>query len=523
MKHLYQPIMLLMAFCILLGFPLPASALEGPFVDSGPETDPIVLTAVVPPDGLPVMLPAGAGAETIQNAFQAHHKHLYTVHAQTADGLSVECAVEFDFSKIASPTWGAGSLPGTVIPPEGYTLGEGVEYSLPYRALKPYRVDLSYFTEIDGNLLFCWPHTVQEPEKLRLYYGTPEQAGYTTDKSGYYGQITATSLLLYCDRLESGVKYYFRLGSEGLYSNTVAVSIENGVITACPSSIFPHAKPNFGDQDGGDREEQYIPPVIQPIPPAQAEDSGQASHSSAVTRPTGSGSQGVSQILAQGLGQMPASIGETPLTEAPTHENFTGGPPASTAEPPASSPSESPVTERVTQDSTVLSGYRLRQILTANGSVSLEKHGILIQLPQTFFDGLYLKDNDLFSCTIQKNTDASFSLELDLSGSPVTQLPPSTVQFPLPDSLREEALAIYSQQGFLAETVPSGGRAVFEITSPGTYRIEAQQILRTAASYPDAPPRLSDPTPSIPGPGAFYGITGAVVLCAWLLWERKKR
>lgn len=521
MKHLYQPIMLLMAFCILLGLPLPVSASECPLVDSGPQTDPIVLTAVVPPDGLPVMLPAGAGAEAIQSAFQAHHKHLYTVHAQTADGVSVECAAEFDFSKIASPAWGSGSLPGTVIPPEGYILEDGVVYSLPYRALKPYRVDLSYFTEKDGNLLFCWPHTVQEPEKLRLYYGTPGKDGFTTDKNGYYGQITATSLLLYCDRLEPGVKYYFRLGSEGLYSNTVAVSKENGAITACPSSIFPNAKPNFGDQDGGDREEQYIPPVVQPITPVRAEDSGQASHGSAVTRPTGGESQGVSQILAPGLGQTPASIGETPLTEAPSNENFSGGAVAPVAENPASSASEPPVTERVTQDSTVLSGYRLRQLLASNSALSLEKHGILIQLPQTAFDGLHLEDDDLFTCTIQKISDTCFSLDLNLSGSPVTQLPPFTVQFPLPNRLHEEVLSIYSPQGLFGETVPSGGRAVFEITSPGTYRVEARQTLSAAASYSDAPPRLSDPSPVIPG--AFYGITAAVVLCVWLLWERKKR
>lgn len=522
MKHFYQPIMLLMAFCILLGFPLPASALEGPFVDSGPETDPIVLTAVVPPDGLPVMLPAGAGPETIQSAFQAHHKHLYTVHAQTADGLSVECAVEFDFSKIASPAWGAGALPGIVIPPEGYILGEGVGYSLPYRALKPYRVDLSYFTEVDGGLLFCWPFTVTQPEKLRLSYTKQGQDGFITDKNGDYGEMTATSLLLYCDRLEPGVEYYFRVCSEGFYSNAVAVSAGDWGITARPSSVFPHAKPNFGDQDGGDREEQYIPPVIQPITPAPEEsDSGIVSRGAASHTIIGSGPQNASQILAPRPEQTPAPTAETSPDEAASWENSFGTPTTLPAEGPAPLASEPPVTERVTQDSTVLSGYRLRQMLTANGSVSLEKHGILIQLPQTFFDGLYLKDNDLFSCTIQKNTDASFSLELDLSGSPVTQLPPSTVQFPLPDSLREEALAIYSQQGFLAETVPSGGRAVFEITSPGTYRIEAQQVLSTAASYPDAPPRLSDPTPAIPG--AFYGITGAVVLCVWLLWERKKR
>lgn len=521
MKYLYKPMMLLMALCVLLGLPFPMIALERPFTDSGPDSGAIALTAVIPPDKLPVMLPAGADAETIRNAFEAHYKHLYTVCAQTIHGDFVECAVEFDFSEIAAPVWGPGTLSGTVIPPAGYRLGDGVGYRLPYRALKPYRIDLSYFTEQNGDLFFRWPHAVSQPEKLRLSYGIEGQGRFSIDKSGHYGRVTAASLLLYRDRLEPGVQYYFRVGCEGLYSNTVAVSVENGAITARPSSVFPDVKPDFGDQDGGDREEQYIPPVTQPITPAREDPSA----SSGSVASGGAASENISQILAPKPSKTPDSLAETTLTGDAARTDIAGKPVTLPAENPAPLAPQPPITERVTQDSTILSGYRLRRMLETNNSVSLEKYGILIQLPQTFFDGLNMEDEDLFACTIKKNTDASFSLELALSGHPVTQLPPSTVQFPLPERLLNELLTIYdSNDSILEGTIPPDQpRVIFEITGTGTYRIEAAEALQAAVRYPDTTSHLSaDPFPAIPGP--VYGIVGFAVLCAaWILWERKRR
>ncbi|POP31787.1 hypothetical protein C3B58_14890 [Lactonifactor longoviformis] len=163
-----------------------------------------------------------------------------------------------------------------------------------------------------------------------------------------------------------------------------------------------------GDNDGGDRTEQKLPPVSQAVPEA-------AIPSPPVTSPQEIYPHEETDSSSQTPDRVEPSV---PVdTKAPSAENI--------------APKEkesSPVREESTDSITAVSGARLRQLLEINpDTVLFEKNGLSVEIPSTFLASLSLSNRGLLEIDLRKIDELSFQLSVTADGQEIAALPETSV------------------------------------------------------------------------------------------------
>lgn len=346
-----------------------------------------------------------------------------------------------------------------------------------------------------------WKDTVKT--EISIGDGPWQEDGYTEDK--YAGKIYTHGNILHpgtrfdvgIPNLELHTDYYFRLRYEdGRVSNVLHVRREE--------EFFYTEGGIGGDRDGSETEGSDFPSLEQPLPTPTFRPKP-----SPVPPPVSSPAQ-LPTYASEPPGPTPALTPEPvdePSVSAPTAaleyepSPFVPLPPPLpvTAETPPPSPqppsvsSFTPPMEQVTDTATILSGMRLRELISlSNGTVAFEKQGIMVDLPVLFLQSLDLDDTALFEVRIEQPQAGSFRISLFAEGESLLDLPETLVRIALADG---SDLACYDDTGNL---IPGSswdaelGYFSVTVTAAGLYHL-------LPISVNAAPPSpLSDITPPLP-------------------------
>lgn len=541
-QPLCRGLALILTSLLLAVLPLPLQSLEceAPFhnskdwQDSGPlDSGPLDSGAAepLPPSALLVEInPPNIGicilprtktplpAEDIRALWEQEHRLPLTAQGRTAAGTPVECVLEYDFSQVNTCQGGQHTLAVKPVPPEGIYAAPELICELPYYVIYQTRVDLSYYSITpEGDILFEWPYL--SPDPLKLEYATEAIPGYFPDSDGKYGRCGSSSLLISRDSIASDVPHYFRVKHGGTTSNAARILLHNGGVEVNVSQRFPARRPDWADQDGGDREEQEFPPIIQPLP-----FSGNVTqHKGASIHTSGSAAAPDGKRLNEIGPNLPAVSTQNLIPEESSirgpaqtlQKNPSMGPAATQrpipfsmeiSSPPqetAASATEEPRLESVTADSTTLSGMRIRDLLSGGaGFIPFEKHGIMVSVPAALFEGLSLPDDSLFTITIQKTSDRAFQILLSADGMALPSFPPISVRFPILEEIPADSIAVYRSDGnYLEEAIldKDSLTASFQVTQPGAYCFDwptpaglgAEASIPAARSLPSAVPLVA--------------------------------
>lgn len=196
-----------------------------------------------------------------------------------------------------------------------------------------------------------------------------------------------------------------------LFCLTVTGGPIEGISNVLPFTFGEPDPFGGGDNDGGDRTEQELPPVSQDIPEMTVP-SPPVTPPQAVYPPEGTD-----------------NTSDTPDSVEPSVPAGTKTPPAESISPKEEKNSQ--VKEESTDSITAISGARLRQLLEINpNSVLFEKNGISVEIPSSFLASLALSDEGLLEILLRKTDDFSFQLSVTADGKEIVTLPEASVSLP---------------------------------------------------------------------------------------------
>lgn len=331
----------------------------------------------------------------------------------------------------------------------------------------------------------CWTKETPDLSLLRAYYAIGS-GDWQEDSDGDLINLEQDYLYVYYFDVEYfDTPYYFKLAYDGEESNILKVYMSEDKM---------YYDFYDGDRDGGDREEQDMPPIGQPAPSDPSEDGGGAAEpetsapddsnleastpggskpgiskpetskpgtSTPGTSKPGTSTPGTSRpgtskprIPIPGFSKPGTSLPEISTSDdfSPPETSPTAGHSGSLADAPVSSASEteagSPVSEAApvqteaapvsvpmeeeTDDSVTLSGNRIKKYLKYNPGQPLivTKHQMRLSIPTD--TGLFtdMDGQSLFRAELLSLSEDTFSLELSMDGVPLKDVPLLTITIP---------------------------------------------------------------------------------------------
>lgn len=343
--------------------------------------------------------------------------------------------------------------------------------------------------------------------------------------------MSGTQLDISWKRLELETDYYFRLRYDGdCLSSVLHVQVDKDYKLTTEGI--------GGDRDGSDTTDDDIPGFEQPTPepPPRPKPSPSPTPSPTPT-PTNTPQPEATPTPVPTTPPQPDATPTPTQTPAPTTppQPVATPTPSPQAEPvlPSKPPQPStPPTERVTDTVTVLSGARLRELLTlGDRAVVFEKHGVSIALPAPFLQELDLGDHALLEVRIEQPKAGEIRLTLFADGQELLALPETLVRVPFSDGA---GMACYNADGALIPGVKwdaESGCLTFSVTATGSYLLRAAPEPSPQGKPTPKPIAAVLPTPSpvAARPSSSTGVllplaalgTAAVAFGFWLLWRRR--
>ncbi|RGY96003.1 hypothetical protein DXA13_18035 [Clostridium sp. AM58-1XD] len=355
-------------------------------------------------------------------------------------------------------------------------------------------------------LFMEWYKKTPEKNLFQFYYAVGD-GEWQEDISGGFMRLKSDSQTLEVDfsgneSLLLGTSYFFRLQYDGEWSNTIEIFLEEGSLRYrwCD-----------GDRDGGDRNEQESPDIIQNVPDTPPEETVPSDNAPLETVP--------SDDAPPVTETFPSSEGES--SSLPRTHSFTGGgrkgpgtkqskdtegygpgypeEALSVTENQAAQVAgdESAVKEEFEKDTgntAVWSGTRIKAYKNLNTGWPLlfEKQQICLELPvddPLFYD---LTSNDLLHVEIEALTDRTVRIELNWNKNYITGLP-ITVTMPWDISNGCKDLRVTDSEGnFVGEAIynAADSRISFQAEGSGTFTIESSAV-PSLSQTPD-PPSVND-------------------------------
>ena len=267
-----------------------------------------------------------------------------------------------------------------------------------------------------------------------------------------------------------------------------------------------------GDNDGGDRTDQDLPPYEQdppdsgPEPGTNTPDPENGSHlpenpsTEANTIPPKNSASDAEKLSPEGSDPgagttAPESSDPDAGTRSPETSASGAGltAPGNTSsgaekdspkdtgsdqETATSDQTSEPLLEQVSETSTTISGIRLRLLLQTNpDTVLFEKDGITVEIPSAFLASLNLPDDAFLKISIRRTDPTSFSLSVNVDGRELHELEETTITMPFSPSgdWKEKQLTlIHTDTGNknAVQYMSVQGRVSSNIYETGTYTLQ---------------------------------------------------
>lgn len=345
------------------------------------------------------------------------------------------------------------------------------------------QLDMFFYESYSQSFLFPWVELTDEMTEQTKIFLKENDGDFVDVTEKYYIVVMSNMLAVGAFGLHSGNTYSLYAEYPGGKTNTLIFDYDNTI----------HIKGHIdGDRDGGNSDGYNPPDYTQPAPEEPSSSKPQETSSSEIpqesqtTQPTSVPSSfpqetTTSQVPRETLAaQFPSITQETSISQA-QQDSSAAQSPSMTQEASVSDSSVSlpeletttapaaEMTEFFGSDSDIISGTRLRLMLSSGNAV-FEKNGVSLTFSSDSFRNYALKDSDQFSVTIKQPAQNSITISVSLNREDLSVLNDSILTVPY----TQEADAFYLEdetgsKTYAAQTDSVTMTASFLLPHTGTW------------------------------------------------------
>ena len=324
------------------------------------------------------------------------------------------------------------------------------------------QLDMFFYESYSQSFLFPWVDLTDEMTEQTKIFLKENDGDFVDVTEKYYIVVMSNMLAIGAFGLHSGNTYSLYAEYPGGKTNTLIFDYDDTI----------HIKGHIdGDRDGGNSDGYNPPDYTQPAPEESSSSKPQETSSSEIpqesqtTQPTSVPSSlpqetTASQVPQEALAaQLPSITQETSVSG-----NSVSLPELETTTAPAAG-----MTEFFCSDSDIISGTRLRLMLSSGNAV-FEKNGVSLTFSSDSFRNYALKDSDQFSVTIKQPAQNSITISVSLNCEDLSVLNDSILTVPY----TREADAFYLEDAtgsktYAAQTDSVTMTASFLLPHTGTW------------------------------------------------------
>ncbi len=345
------------------------------------------------------------------------------------------------------------------------------------------QLDMFFYESYSQSFLFPWVELTDEMTEQTKIFLKENDGVFVDVTEKYYIVVMSNMLAVGAFGLHSGNTYSLYAEYPGGKTNTLIFDYDNTI----------HIKGHIdGDRDGGNSDGYNPPDYTQPAPEEPSSSKPQETSSSEIpqesqtTQPTSVPSSfpqetTTSQVPRETLAaQFPSITQETSISQAQqdssaaqspsmTQEASVSGSSVSLPELETTTAPAAEMTEFFGSDSDIISGTRLRLMLSSGNAV-FEKNGVSLTFSSDSFRNYALKDSDQFSVTIKQPAQNSITISVSLNREDLSVLNDSILTVPY----TQEADAFYLEdetgsKTYAAQTDSVTMTASFLLPHTGTW------------------------------------------------------
>lgn len=345
------------------------------------------------------------------------------------------------------------------------------------------QLDMFFYESYSQSFLFPWVELTDEMTEQTKIFLKENDGDFVDVTEKYYIVVMSNMLAVGAFGLHSGNTYSLYAEYPGGKTNTLIFDYDNTI----------HIKGHIdGDRDGGNSDGYNPPDYTQPAPEEPSSSKPQETSSSEIpqesqtTQPTSVPSSfpqetTTSQVPRETLAaQFPSITQETSISQAQqdssaaqspsmTQEASVSGSSVSLPELETTTAPAAEMTEFFGSDSDIISGTRLRLMLSSGNAV-FEKNGVSLTFSSDCFRNYALKDSDQFSVTIKQPAQNSITISVSLNREDLSVLNDSILTVPY----TQEADAFYLEdetgsKTYAAQTDSVTMTASFLLPHTGTW------------------------------------------------------
>ena len=345
------------------------------------------------------------------------------------------------------------------------------------------QLDMFFYESYSQSFLFPWVELTDEMTEQTKIFLKENDGDFVDVTEKYYIVVMSNMLAVGAFGLHSGNTYSLYAEYPGGKTNTLIFDYDNTI----------HIKGHIdGDRDGGNSDGYNPPDYTQPAPEEPSSSKPQETSSSEIpqesqtTQPTSVPSSfpqetTTSQVPRETLAaQFPSITQETSISQAQqdssaaqspsmTQEASVSGSSVSLPELETTTAPAAEMTEFFGSDSDIISGTRLRLMLSSGNAV-FEKNGVSLTFSSDSFRNYALKDSDQFSVTIKQPAQNSITISVSLNREDLSVLNDSILTVPY----TQEADAFYLEdetgsKTYAAQTDSVTMTASFLLPHTGTW------------------------------------------------------
>lgn len=345
------------------------------------------------------------------------------------------------------------------------------------------QLDMFFYESYSQSFLFPWVELTDEMTEQTKIFLKENDGDFVDVTEKYYIVVMSNMLAVGAFGLHSGNTYSLYAEYPGGKTNTLIFDYDNTI----------HIKGHIdGDRDGGNSDGYNPPDYTQPAPEEPSSSKPQETSSSEIpqesqtTQPTSVPSSfpqetTASQVPRETLAaQFPSITQETSISQAQqdssaaqfpsmTQEASVSGSSVSLPELETTTAPAAEMTEFFGSDSDIISGTRLRLMLSSGNAV-FEKNGVSLTFSSDSFRNYALKDSDQFSVTIKQPAQNSITISVSLNREDLSVLNDSILTVPY----TQEADAFYLEdetgsKTYAAQTDSVTMTASFLLPHTGTW------------------------------------------------------
>ena len=345
------------------------------------------------------------------------------------------------------------------------------------------QLDMFFYESYSQSFLFPWVELTDKMTEQTKIFLKENDGDFVDVTEKYYIVVMSNMLAVGAFGLHSGNTYSLYAEYPGGKTNTLIFDYDNTI----------HIKGHIdGDRDGGNSDGYNPPDYTQPAPEEPSSSKPQETSSSEIpqesqtTQPTSVPSSfpqetTASQVPRETLAaQFPSITQETSISQAQqdssaaqspsmTQEASVSGSSVSLPELETTTAPAAEMTEFFGSDSDIISGTRLRLMLSSGNAV-FEKNGVSLTFSSDSFRNYALKDSDQFSVTIKQPAQNSITISVSLNREDLSVLNDSILTVPY----TQEADAFYLEdetgsKTYAAQTDSVTMTASFLLPHTGTW------------------------------------------------------